>query len=200
LLGTLLGWFLRRRDTQDDREHAEKALLRQRSEGAAEALKEDLISIPEVVPIFSMNAEAALPNLRDAYEGVRRAWSRVSIVHDQSVDRGLRALDMVLVLAIEESEATPLAEEISYWPIGQAIEDLRATVDAYLLREPPPVSTFFTSTELVEIAGSDAEGVLQKINRAARKKRRDQAHSDSRLGQGRDERSRVHPAAPRLLS
>jgi hypothetical protein len=175
IVGVVLGWWLSgrtaREATREEREYQEAAAIRQRREDAAAALREELIEIREKLPVSSMKPEQALDALLKGHRMIRNAWSRASIIRDDRVDQSFKALDMVVFLAVDDSTAAREGRSINYWVLGLAVADLRAMLDAYLLREALPEPQFPSSSEQVEIAGSD-DFVLHKIMSEVRARER----------------------------
>jgi hypothetical protein len=99
----------------------------------------------------------------DLVEGVRR---RAALLRDDSISGCLDALTVAILDAEEVG-----GQRVNLWPLRFPFGDLRAALDAYLLREEAPDPIFPSYDELREIVGLDVIG-LPKLHAEMRKRSR----------------------------
>lgn len=157
LLGAALSWLSTRDATSREREHQEKELIRQRREEAAISLREQVDDLEAAMP-QSGPGEAILDDLMAAGDLVEAARRRAALLRDDAVTGCLDALSFGLTVAILDAEEAG-ALRVNLWPLRFPFGDLRAALDAFLLREQAPEPLFPTFEEAKEIVGDDLIGM-----------------------------------------
>jgi len=99
----------------------------------------------------------------DTVEAVRR---RAALLRDDSITARLDSLAYGLTVAIFDAEERG-DQRVNLWPVRFPISDLRAALDAFLLREDPPAPLFPAVEEAREIVVVDRIG-LPNLHREIR--------------------------------
>src|SRR4051794_27458496 len=96
LLGVFLGWWLTQRTNRDQREWAERQIVRERQEASAAALDDAITNAARHFPGGRVARKEARQPLIDARAQVLDAWSRSTVLRDPELDRRVHALHVVL--------------------------------------------------------------------------------------------------------
>jgi hypothetical protein len=163
--GVVLGWWLTRRTSRDEREWRERQTVRERQEAAAAALDCALVDIQDKTPRTVMPCIKARDPIVEAQRRVREAWTRAVVISDPEIVRRMNALDMALFIAVGDVVRSKADASVNFWPVAIMFMDARQALAAFQRREAPPPAELPDARELVKLSSaSDAEAGMNAIH------------------------------------
>lgn len=155
LAGVLLGSSLSRRTAreiaQDERAWAEQESVRTREVEVAARFDAEVMEVMADVPMGSTLGGEAVDAIEEAWRGLRSAWRRTTVLDDAGIEGRIAALDMAIFIAQQDARFRK-DEEINFWPLSIATQDLRKALAAFQRRQPLPEPEFPSAKALIQLA------------------------------------------------
>lgn len=121
-------------------ESQETSRRRARQEDAAIAFDVEVQNWERVTPTGVSQRGPAGRRIGEVLQNLRQHWgvARALLQRETPIDLAVRSLDVVLFTA-EQDCGTNRADELNFWPLAVALDDLRRAIEAFVHDEATPV-------------------------------------------------------------